>query len=279
MREKGNIEEIKDIKLFLFDLDGTLYLGEQLYPFTKALLSEIKRQGKHYLFMTNNSSRGVDAYVEKMKRLGIDSCESDFITSVMATSAYVNKNYPGLRFYVAGTESFKKELRESGVNVTDEYSEEVEGVIQGFDTELTFKKLDDVSKLLTLKDIPFIAANPDFVCPTEYGYVPDCGSVCGMLKNATGKEPYYIGKPRPEMVFFAVERIQSIDSDVNLTNTMVVGDRMYTDIACGINAKAKSCLVLSGETSEEQAYNSNYKMDYILRDCGRILETIKRGAV
>lgn len=279
MREKGNVEEIRDIKLFLFDLDGTLYLGEQLYSFTKELLGEIRRQGKHYLFMTNNSSRGVDAYVAKMKRLGIESTEEDFITSVMATSAYVNKNYPGLKFYVAGTESFKKELRESGVNLTDEYSDDVQGVIQGFDTELTFKKLDDVSKLLTLKDIPFIAANPDYVCPTEYGFVPDCGSVCGMLKNATGKEPYYIGKPRPEMVYFAVDRIHKKDTGVCIDNTMVVGDRMYTDIASGINAKAKTCLVLSGETTEEQAYNNDYKIDYILRDGGRILEELKRGAV
>ena len=141
------------------------------------------------------------------------------------------------------------------------------------------EKLDDVSKLLTLKDIPFIAANPDYVCPTEYGFVPDCGSVCGMLKNATGKEPYYIGKPRPEMVYFAVDRIHKKDTGVCIDNTMVVGDRMYTDIASGINAKAKTCLVLSGETTEEQAYNNDYKIDYILRDGGRILEELKRGAV
>ncbi|MBQ7172849.1 MAG: HAD-IIA family hydrolase [Clostridia bacterium] len=275
MREKGNSAELRDVRLFLFDLDGTLYLGEQLYPYTKALLEEIKRQGKHYLFMTNNSSRGVDAYVEKMKRLGIKATADDFITSVMATSAYILKTYPEKLFYVAGTESFKQELRASGVRVTDLYSGDVEGVIQGFDTELTFQKLDDVSKLLTLKEIPFIAANPDFVCPTEYGFVPDCGSICGMLEKATGKKPYYIGKPRPEMVYFAVERIRAKDSKVSLQNTLVVGDRMYTDIACGISAGAKTCLVLSGETTEEQAYASDYKIDYILKDCERILEAIR----
>lgn len=275
MREQGNLLELRDVRLFLFDLDGTLYLGEQLYPYTKALLQEIKRQGKHYLFMTNNSSRGVDAYVEKMKRLGIEATADDFITSVMATSAYVLKNYPEKLFYVAGTESFKQELRASGIRLTDHYSDDIEGVIQGFDTELTFRKLDDVSKLLTLKEIPFIAANPDFVCPTEYGFIPDCGSICGMLKNATGKDPYYIGKPRPEMVYFAVERIKAKDASVSLQNTLVVGDRMYTDIACGINAGAKACLVLSGETTEEQAYASDYKIDYILKDCERIFEAIQ----
>ena len=105
----------------------------------------------------------------------------------------------------AGTKSFKTELDSAGVWICDAYSEDVGGVVMGYDTELTYQKLDDVSKLLTLSDIPYIAANPDLVCPTEYGYVPDCGSVCGMIYNATGKTPYYIGKPRPEMPLAAVK--------------------------------------------------------------------------
>lgn len=273
---KGNLEELKDIRLFLFDMDGTIYLGNNLFSFTKELLQTIKEQGKTYLFMTNNSSKGVDAYIEKMKKLGIDTEYDDFVTSSQATASYINKNLKGKKLYVSGTESFKKELRGFGVNVFDEYSDDIEGVVSGFDTELTFKKLDDVSRLLTEKDIPYIAANPDLVCPTEYGYVPDCGSVAKMIFNATGKEPYFIGKPRPEMPLFAVERIaKTKDPSVNKENTLVIGDRMYTDIACGINAKVKTLLVLSGETTEEQAKNTDYDIDYIADDCGCLLNILK----
>ncbi len=277
MMEKGNLSELKDIQLFLFDMDGTLYLGYDLFPFTKELLKTIKKQGKRYLFMTNNSSKSVESYVEKMAKLGIETEYDDFITSSQATADYINKNLSGLKLYVCGTESFKKELREStNAKIVDTYSDDIEGVVLGFDTELTFKKLDDVSKILTLKDIPYIAANPDLVCPTEYGYVPDCGSVSKMIFNATGKEPYFIGKPRPEMPLFAIERIKKTENpNVCKSNTLVIGDRMYTDIACGINAGVKTLLVLSGETTEEQAKNTEYKIDYIAKDCGRLLDILK----
>lgn len=187
------------IRLFLFDMDGTLYLGDELFPFTKPLLETIRSAGKTYLFMTNNSSKSVLDYVAKMERLGISAEYDDFITSSQATADYLMKNHRDVKFYVCGTESFKAELAAVGVRVCDVYSEDIGGVVMGYDTELTYRKLGDVSKLLTLHDIPYIAANPDFVCPTEYGYVPDCGSVCGMIYNATGKNPHYIGKPRPEM--------------------------------------------------------------------------------
>jgi phosphoserine aminotransferase len=169
--------DFSKIRLFLFDMDGTLYLGNNLFPFTKKLLETIKEQGKTYLFMTNNSSKSVNDYVKKLEKLGIPAKYEDFITSSQATADYLVKNHPGLRFYVSGTESFKKELAGAGVDVHDKYSDDIEGVVMGYDTELTYQKLDDVSKLLTLKDIPYIAANPDWVCPTEYGYVPDCGDV------------------------------------------------------------------------------------------------------
>ena len=164
---KGDISKLADIRLFLFDMDGTIYLGDNLFPFTKDMLGAIRAQGKTYLFMTNNSSKSVSAYVKKLARLGIEACDEDFITSSQATALYLNANLAGKKLYVAGTESFKKELREAGVCVCEDYSEDIEGVVMGYDTELTYKKLDDVSRLLTEKDIPFIAANPDLVCPTE----------------------------------------------------------------------------------------------------------------
>ncbi len=267
--------DFSKIRLFLFDMDGTLYLGNNLFPFTKDLLSEIKRQGKTYLFMTNNSSKSVVDYVKKLEKLGIPAVYDDFITSSQATADYLMKNHPGLKFYVSGTTSFKKELAEAGVDVHDTYSDDIEGVCMGYDTELTYQKLDDVSKLLALKDIPYIAANPDYVCPTEYGYVPDCGSVADMIYNATKKRPHFIGKPRPEMPLAAMARISKLDPEVCKDTTMVIGDRVYTDIASGVNAGVHSLLVLSGESTMEDVEKSDVKPEFIMKDCGELLEKIK----
>jgi hypothetical protein len=120
----------------------------------------------------------------------------------------------------------------------------------GFDTELTFQKLEDACILLN-RGAAFLATNPDWVCPTWYGYVPDCGSVCQMLTRATGKTPVVIGKPQPEMVYLAMEKT-GIDS----AHTMVVGDRIYTDIACGVNAGVDAALVLSGESVDRICRNT-----------------------
>jgi HAD superfamily hydrolase (TIGR01450 family) len=129
--------DFSKIRLFLFDMDGTLYLGNDLFPFTKPMLEEIKKQGKTYLFMTNNSSKSVNDYVKKLDKLGIPAVYDDFITSSQATADYLMKNHKGVRFYVSGTESFKKELASAGVIVCDTYSEDIEGVVMGYDTELT----------------------------------------------------------------------------------------------------------------------------------------------
>lgn len=267
--------DYKSMRLFLFDMDGTIYLGYDLFPFTSELLATIREQGHSYLFMTNNSSKSVADYVVKMKKLGIDAVPEDFITSSQVTAMYLLDHYDGKKLYVSGTESFKRELESAGVkNIYDTYRDDIDVVVMGFDTELTFRKLEDVSKLL-VRDLPFIAANPDLVCPTEFGYVPDCGSVCGMIYNATGKKPYYIGKPRPEMPLYAMERMKTIDPLITKENTLVIGDRIYTDIACGVNAGVNSLLVLSGETTAEQAAKSETKPTAILPDCGDLLKILK----
>ncbi len=267
--------DFSKIRLFLFDMDGTLYLGNNLFPFTKDLLAEIKRQGKTYLFMTNNSSKSVVDYVKKLEKLGIPAEYEDFITSSQATADYLMENHPGLRFYVSGTQSFKKELAEAGVDVHDTYSDDIEAICMGYDTELTYQKLDDLSRLLTLKDIPYIAANPDYVCPTEYGYVPDCGSVADMIYNATKKRPHFIGKPRPEMPLSAVARIAKKDALVDKDTTLVIGDRVYTDIASGYHAGVHTLLVLSGESTMTDVENSEIKPEFIMQDASVLLEKIK----
>lgn len=255
--------------LFLFDMDGTLYLGDQLYDFTKELLAKIRKKGKRYLFMTNNSSKSVADYVKKLAKLGIEATEEDFITSSQATAYYLKLHHAGARLYVCGTNSLKEELRKNGFVITENL-DEVDLIVMGFDTELTFKKLEDVSKLLlTRDDIPYIATNPDYVCPTEFGSVPDCGSVCDMIYNATKKRPLVIGKPEPLMPQLAMQQ-----HGYTKEETCVIGDRIYTDIKSGLNAGVTGVLVMSGETTQEILDASKEKPHIVLKDAGEMIATI-----
>ncbi len=263
-----NLEDVKKINLFLFDMDGTLYLGDQLYEFTKELLEKIKASGKRYLFMTNNSSKSVVDYVKKLEKLGIEATEDDFITSSQATAYYLKLHHQGARLYVCGTNSLKEELRKEGFTVT-EVLEEVDCIVMGFDTELTFKKLEDVSRLLLTRELPYIATNPDYVCPTEFGSVPDCGSVCDMIYNATKKRPLVIGKPTALMPELAMEKY-GYEKD----ESAVIGDRIYTDIKSGLNAGITGILVLSGETTREILEESSDKPHLVLEDCSEMLPYI-----
>ena len=263
-------EILRSKKLYLFDMDGTLYLGNRLYDFTLELLDTLKETGRHYLFMTNNSSKSVEDYVKKLGNLGITATREDFMTSSQATAFYLHKHHEGKALYVCGTESLKEELRHEGFTVTTNV-EETECIVMGFDTELTFQKLHDVSyMLLTRPDLPYIATNPDYVCPTEFGSVPDCGSVCDMIYNATKKRPIVIGKPSPLMPQLAMEKL-----GVSKEETCVVGDRIYTDVKSGLNAGITGILVLSGETTREILDASADKPHLVLEDASEILAAIR----
>lgn len=263
------MKRLTEIGLFLFDMDGTLYLGERLYDFTKELLLTIRRQGKRYLFMTNNSSKSVADYVKKLAKMGIEATEEDFITASQATARYLKAHWPGARLYVCGTASLKEELRRDGLQVT-ENPEETDCIVMGNDTELTFQKLENVSRLLCTREVGYIATNPDYVCPTEYGSVPDCGSFCEALHHATGKWPVFIGKPEPTMPLIAMEM-----TGYSREETAVIGDRIYTDIKSGINAGCTTVLVMSGETTPEILETSTDKPDVVLNSAGDLLGILK----
>jgi len=263
-------ELLRSMKLFLFDMDGTLYLGDRLYSFTTELLQTIRESGGKYLFMTNNSSKSVEDYIKKLQKLGISATREDFITSSQATAYYLHKYHAGQKLYVCGTESLKAELRMEGFTVTEDIAE-VDCIVMGFDTELTFQKLHDVSYLLlTRPELPYIATNPDLVCPTEFGSVPDCGSVCIMIENATGKKPVVIGKPSPLMPQLAMERL-----GIPKEQTCVVGDRIYTDVKSGLNAGITGILVMSGETTPAILAESPDKPHLVLEDAGEILAALR----
>lgn len=247
-------------KLFLFDLDGTLYLGDTLFPGAKELLACIRARGGQYRFLTNNSSRSVAAYVEKLARLGVAAEESDFLTSVDALSYYLREHGgEDKRYYVCGTESMKSQLRAAGFAIAEGRAD-ADALLMGFDTELTFQKLEDACILLG-QGVPYIATNPDWVCPTSYGFVPDCGSVCEMLWRATNRRPVVIGKPEPLMPQLAMR-----EAGASVRETLLVGDRIYTDIASGANAGIDTLLVLSGETRSEDLPTAVPQPTFVLPD-------------
>ena len=238
-------------KLFLFDLDGTLYLGDRLFPGVRELLSAIRARGGQYRFLTNNSSRSVAAYVQKLTRLGVATEAGDFLTSVDALIHYLREHGgEDRRYYVCGTESMKSQLRAAGFTVA-ERREDANALLMGFDTELTFQKLEDACILLG-QGIPYLATNPDWVCPTA------------------SRRPIVIGKPEPLMPQLAM-----LEAGVSARETLLVGDRIYTDIASGANAGIDTLLVLSGETKEEDLPTADPQPTFVLPDVAALLNILE----
>lgn len=236
-----DLSELKNKRLWLFDMDGTIYEEERVFDGTLDLLKAIVDRNGRYVFITNNSSKSVDDYVKKVTNLGIKADDENFFTSAQATIQFLKQKYPNAKVYCQGTKSLVKELRDSGIYVTEDV-EIVDVVLVGFDMELTTAKLRNTCEILSTQDVVYIATNPDWVCPVSFGFIPDCGSICGMIKNATGKWPTFMGKPEPTMVKNAMEKY-----GYSMEETIVVGDRLYTDIAAGLNAGVAVVCVLTGE--------------------------------
>ncbi|MBQ3225184.1 MAG: HAD-IIA family hydrolase [Oscillospiraceae bacterium] len=262
------MNKLKEKRLFLLDMDGTIYLDDELFDGTIDFLNHVKKIGGRYIFLTNNSSKSVDKYIEKLSSLGIEATPDDFLTSTNATVMWLtNKNYK--KIYAFGTASFREQLTAAGLPVTETLSDDIDCLCMGFDTELTFRKLEDACILLG-RNVDFVATNPDWVCPTWYGYVPDCGSVCEMLYRATGKRPYFIGKPQPDMALMAMKK-----TGFSKEETVIFGDRLYTDIACGVSAGISTVFVLSGEGTLDDLKKSDAKPEFIYSNIREIYEDIK----
>lgn len=252
-------------RLFLLDMDGTIYEENRLFDGTILLLDQIAAKGASYVFITNNSSKSVEDYIRKVNAMGIAAGRENFFTSTQATALYLKKNHPEALVYCQGTRSFVNELKESGIRVTEDLRGDVGVILVGFDLELTSAKLEKTCRLLQNPALPFIAANPDLACPVSFGFVPDCGSICQMLENATGRKPVYIGKPEPAMINIVREKFH-----MSAEETVVIGDRLYTDIASGVNAKVDTICVLSGEADCRDIEESEVKPTFVFEDVGRI---------
>lgn len=260
--------EIKKKKLWLFDMDGTIYQEDYVFPGTLDLLESIKDQGGRYVFITNNSSKSVSDYIQKVNRIGIAASKDNFFTSTQATILLLKKNYPNARVYCQGTKSFLQEIEEAKISVTENV-EKVDIVLVGFDTELTGQKVRNTCEILSTQDVKYFATNPDLVCPVSFGFIPDCGCICNMIYNATGKSPIYIGKPEPTMIDIVMEKY-----GFSKNETVIVGDRLYTDIKAGVNAGVTSICVLSGEAAAADILNGDIKPEYTFGGVNDILKVI-----
>ena len=256
-----NCDNLLSKKLVLLDMDGTIYLENSLFDGVTQYLDNIKNSGGRYVFITNNPTKSSRDYRLKLEKMGItDLTDDNFYTSVQASIALFLEKFGNKLIYAQGTKSFITQLKEGGLNVTEEFNPDICAVLVAFDTELTAEKLRTTCKTLTLCDVPYYATNPDWVCPVEFGYIPDCGSMCVGIKYATGKEPIFIGKPLPTMVQTVMKKF-----NVNQEDTVVIGDRLYTDIACGNNAGVDTVCVLSGEATMQDIQESEVKPTYVLQ--------------
>ena len=284
------MNELTNKRLFLLDMDGTLYLDDRLFPGAADFLAKIRACGGKYLFLTNNSSKGVDAYVAKMTRLGVPAVPADFLTSVDALIVFLERTYGAAvkkkKMYVVGTRSFRAQLAAAGFLLTETPDDDTEILILGFDRELTYRKLEDACRLLArgrqeartsgdakaaagLPAVDYYATNPDWVCPTAFGSVPDCGSMAWMLEKATGRLPKFIGKPEPEMALLAMAQC-----GCSAAETLLIGDRLYTDIACGNRAGVDTAFVLSGEGTLADLAKGQGKPTYIFENIAEVCKAV-----
>lgn len=252
------MENLRKKKLFLFDIDGTLAIGDTLFDGSRKLLSHIEKIGGRAYYITNNSTKSRADYVKKFREVfQLECTEEQFITSGYMTLLFLKKNFPREKIFVLGTASFIAELRKNSLHITENPKADIACVVAAYDSELTYDKLTAICQVLFTTDAPFFATNPDLRCPIGFGFIPDCGAVCDMITKTTGKTPTYLGKPNPNVVRLCLSL-----SGFTGKEALVVGDRLYTDIACGINAQTDTCVVFTGETCAEDIKKTPYRPTY-----------------
>ena len=266
-------EKLAKIKHVALDMDGTIYMGTHLFPFTIPFLEKLTSMGITYSFLTNNPSKSIDDYLLKLKKMGINATDEEIYNTTIATIDYIKAHYPSAkRLFLLGTPSMISQFEKAGFISTADDAEDVPDIIvAAFDMTLNYSRLCRAAWWIS-QNIPYIATNPDKVCPTnEKTILVDCGSICKCLESATGRTPdITLGKPDPNMLV-------GIQQQKNLKPEQIamVGDRIYTDIAMAHNANAFGCLVLSGETTLEVAKAAPRQPDLIaenIKELGDLLE-------
>ncbi|MEG0753541.1 MAG: HAD-IIA family hydrolase [Angelakisella sp.] len=265
---KDKLKLLEDVKLFVLDMDGTFYLGDRIIDGSLEFLETVKNTGRNYIFFTNNSSKIPSVYVDKLAKMDCHVTEKDVMTSGDVTINYLNTHYKNKPVYLVGTPVLEQSFRAGGINLVNEAPELV---VVAFDTTLTYEKLERACTFIREGAI-FLATHLDINCPTEEGFIPDCGAMCALVSLSTGKEPKYLGKPFAETVEMVLD-VTGYKRD----EIAFVGDRLYTDVATGVKNGAKGFLVLTGETKLSDVENSDVEPDAIffsLKDIADHLEQL-----
>lgn len=264
------MSNLKEKDTFLLDMDGTIFLGNELIDGASDFLDTLKQNGKRYIFLTNNSSKNRMAYVDKLRNLGLDVTAEDIFTSGEATTRYLKNRHEGARIYLLGTPSLEEEFIREGFQLVSGRGEKVDFVVLGFDTTLTYEKVWIACEYIAA-GVEYIATHPDFVCPLPGGaFMPDAGAMAAMIEASTGKKPFVIGKPNKAVV----ESI-ALKYALNQNEMVMVGDRLYTDVQTGINAGITSILVYSGETKPEDYEKSTICADFVFPSVKYIIDQVK----
>ena len=255
-------------KLFIFDMDGTVYLGGIPFDFAISFIKNLRKSGKQVLFFTNNASHTAPFYLEKLTRLGFEPTKEEIMTAGDVTFEFLSRHRKGQSVYMVATDELVKEYRTKGINVLNgnDNIQKADIVVTSFDTSLTYEKLNIACRLIR-DGAEYISTHPDFNCPTENGFIPDSGAIAALVTASTGVTPTYFGKPYKETIEMIGEYTKYSTEEM-----CIFGDRLYTDIALGKSFGVTSCLVLSGETkqSDVDAAKATDKPDLIFESLDEV---------
>lgn len=253
------LQRLRRITHFVLDMDGTIYLGNRLFPFTKAFLQTVTETRRNYLFFTNNSSKNRASYIGKLRHMGILIPPEQMLVANEVLLTWLQAHHPGQPAYVVGTPELLADFRQAGIPLSPASPTYV---VLGFDTTLTYEKLRIACHWIR-QGCPVYGVNPDWNCPTEEGMIPDCGAIAALVQASTGVSCEFFGKPSPHTLQYLLHRTGAKPHEI-----AIVGDRLYTDIATAAGTEVLSILVLSGESCLADVAASSVKPDLIFEDLG-----------
>lgn len=271
---------LKDTELFVLDMDGTFYLGDEILDGALDFLESVKRAGKRYIFFTNNSSVSSENYIEKLKKMNCHISKDMIMTSGDVMIRFLKSKYPDKSVYLLGTPELEKSFREAGVNLFESERDEKAAmshaicknipdiVVVAFDKTLNYEKLSNACVYI-MKGAKFLATHLDINCPVKEGFIPDCGAMCAAIELSTKVSPKFVGKPFKETVDMVVDA-----TGVDASKISFVGDRIYTDVATGVKNGAMGVLVLTGECKLSEVPDSDVQPDVIfdsIKEMGELL--------
>jgi len=260
--ESGLDESLDGIAAVFLDLDGTIYLGDGLIEGASQFLDRLEQHGIRRFFLSNNSSKSVSQYLEKLRGMGIVATEGEILLSTHDLISWLS-NEGVVDTFLVGTEGMREMLESSGFSTA---SDNPEYVVLGYDTEINYDKLA-TSSIHLHNGVPMVASHPDMVCPSPDGGLPDTGAYMALFEATTGVGPKHVcGKPNKGMILHKIKEI-----GIKPSNCAMVGDRLYTDMEMADRAGVHGILVLSGEATRDDLDESILKPSLVVDSVASLL--------